>query len=80
MGTSGVSPTRRGEKFPRRKNHSPAFLSAIIRVIRGFSFGVRVYALLRLTVPAADQTVSAATFSFRLHRPRRRAVRRREGR
>lgn len=40
----------------------------------------RFYALLNIPVPAADQTVSAETFCFRLNRPRRRVVRRREGR
>ena len=40
----------------------------------------RFYALLKITVPAADQVVSAETFSFRCDRPRLRVVRRREGR
>lgn len=40
----------------------------------------RFYALLKITVPAADQAVSAETFCFRCDRPRLRAVRRREGR
>ena len=40
----------------------------------------RFYALLHITVPAADQAVSAETFFFRLNRPRLRVVRRREGR
>ena len=40
----------------------------------------RFYALLNITVPAADQAVSAETFYFRLNRPRLRVVRRREGR
>jgi transposase len=39
----------------------------------------RFYALLHITVPAVDQAVSAETFFFRLHRPRLRVVRRREG-
>ena len=40
----------------------------------------RFYALLSITVPAADQAVRAETFPFRFDRPRRRVVRRREGR
>ena len=40
----------------------------------------RFYALLKLTVPAADQTVSAASFHFRMDRARLRVMRRREGR
>lgn len=40
----------------------------------------RFYALLNITVPAADQAMSAETFCFRLNRPRLRVVRRREGR
>jgi len=40
----------------------------------------RFYALLNITVPAADQAVTAETFSFRCDRPRLRIVRRREGR
>ena len=40
----------------------------------------RFYALLKITVPAADQTVRADTFSFRFDRARLRVVRRREGR
>jgi Transposase DDE domain len=40
----------------------------------------RFYTLLKITVPAADQVVSAETFSFRCDRPRLRVVRRREGR
>lgn len=40
----------------------------------------RFYALLKITVPATDQAVSAETFSFRWDRPRLRVVRRREGR
>jgi transposase len=40
----------------------------------------RFYALLNITVPAADQTMSAETFFFRCERPRLRVVRRREGR
>ena len=39
----------------------------------------RFYALLNITVPSADQVVSAETFSFRCDRPRLRVVRRREG-
>ena len=39
----------------------------------------RFYALLNITVPTADQAVSAETFSFRFDRPRLRVVRRREG-
>jgi hypothetical protein len=40
----------------------------------------RFYALLNITVPAADQAMSAETFFFHLNRPRLRVVRRREGR
>jgi transposase len=40
----------------------------------------RFYALLNITVPAADQAVTAATFHFGWNRPRLRVVRRREGR
>ena len=40
----------------------------------------RFYALLKLTVPAADQAVSAENFHFRFDRARLRVVRRREGR
>ena len=40
----------------------------------------RFYALLKTTVPAADQAVSAETFFFHCDRPRLRVVRRREGR
>ena len=40
----------------------------------------RFYALLKLTVPAADQTVSAASFHCRMDRARLRVMRRREGR
>ena len=40
----------------------------------------RFYALLKITVPAADQAVSAETFFFHCDRPRLRVVRRREGR
>jgi transposase len=39
----------------------------------------RFYALLKITVPAADQAVSLETFSFRMDRARLRVVRRREG-
>jgi hypothetical protein len=39
----------------------------------------RFYALLKITIPAADQAVSAETFSFRMDRARLRVVRRREG-
>ena len=39
----------------------------------------RFYALLKITVPAADQAVSAETFSFQFDRARLRVVRRREG-
>ena len=40
----------------------------------------RCYALLHITVPAADQAVTPETFHFRCDRPRRRVFRRREGR
>jgi hypothetical protein len=40
----------------------------------------RFYALLKITVPAADQAVTPATFHFRCARARLRIVRRREGR
>ena len=40
----------------------------------------RFYALLNITVPAANQAVSAETFFFGFDRPRLRVVRRREGR
>jgi len=39
----------------------------------------RFYALLKLSVPAADQAVSVETFSFKFDRARLRVVRRREG-
>ena len=39
----------------------------------------RFYALLKLTVPAADQAVSAENFHLRFDRARLRVVRRREG-
>lgn len=39
----------------------------------------RFYALLKITVPAADQAVSAETFFFKFERARLRVVRRREG-
>ena len=39
----------------------------------------RFYALLKISVPAADQAVSAKTFSFKFNRARLRVVRRREG-
>ena len=40
----------------------------------------RFYALLKITLPAATEAVTAETFHFRFERPRLRIVRRREGR
>ena len=40
----------------------------------------RFYALLKLTLPAADQAVTSENFHFRFDRARLRVVRRREGR
>ena len=39
----------------------------------------RFYALLKITVPAAEEAVTATTFTFRMDRARLRVVRRREG-